>query len=287
VLWTSTRGHRVRIPVAVEFSDWSAPQYIAPGSRGPTVTTSFDVHADLPARVAVRPGGLLVPQALPLIVQQAQSSNFDPSEAVQVSIADGNTYAAFAIFAADCSDPAADIEMYIYYGSDIFVGASRVVGATQLLEAVHGLPWGEYTIYLYGANVPRGRATTYVHVWQSGAPPGPGSLAVAPATLAFGGAPAAPSAGADARHTVTATLSGLQVGGSPVPNRCARASAALGSVWLAGCAGCAAVELPCLLHAPHPPPQHSTAPWLPCAGLLTDRAARTRATPTLHAGTSA
>lgn len=166
VVWRSIKGHVVRIPIAVRFSDLAVPEYIKPVQRTPKFDYRYHVGADTATTVSIASEGIVAADVTELELQRTDSTDLDSPGVgkVEITVADGNAYFMVGILGADV-DPQADLDLHLYQGSTL-IGKSTSDSSTELLEAIDGLPAGVYTAYVYPYFLPAGSTTAYLHVWQ-------------------------------------------------------------------------------------------------------------------------
>lgn len=166
VVWRSSRGHSVRIPIAVRFADFVAPEYIRPVLRLPSFQQRYRIGANAATTVNIESVGITAAEITPVPVARVLTYDLNQPGVgkLDISVPEGNTYFAVGIFARDVAAQA-DLDLHLYQGTTL-IGKSASDSSTEMLEAVGGLPAGQYTAYVFPFSLPTETATAYVHVWQ-------------------------------------------------------------------------------------------------------------------------
>ena len=213
IVWTSDKGHVVRIPAVIRPVAMAAPTAVSG-----TGSVSYSVKFGYTGAFATGLRGLVAPQIVSGIVTQDPDQTFVPGDpagtvAIQVTIPAGTTYARFALFDADVA-AGSDIDLYVFDSAGSQVGTS---GSGTSAEEVNlnNPAAGVYTVYVHGWGLPSGNSPFKLHSWLLG------STAAGNATLT---APVAAVAGTTGIITVT-------------PAAALAAGKYLGSVTYSGAAG--------------------------------------------------
>lgn len=181
VVWRSSHGHAVRIPIAVTFSDFIAPEFIRPVLRLPSFDARFRLGADATTTVTIDNLGMVPADVRAVAVEQTESTNLTAPGVgkVDIVVPAGNTYFAVGVFGDDVGQ-GVDLDLWLYQG-DKQIGKSAGETSTETLEALQGLPAGTYTVYIYPYKLPAATATAYLHTWMLPNTGGAGSMKVRPA----------------------------------------------------------------------------------------------------------
>jgi hypothetical protein len=165
VIWRSTRGHSVRIPIAVKFNDFVAPSIIVPVQRSPSFQYRFKIGADASTTVNIKSLGMAAANVTELAVEQTTSTDLTAPGVgkAEITVPEGNAFFGAAIFNTDVP-VGVDLDLYIFQG-DTLIGFSNSDSSFELLEAADGLPVGTYTVYIYPASLPMESVKAYLHIW--------------------------------------------------------------------------------------------------------------------------
>jgi hypothetical protein len=210
VIWRSTRGHSVRIPIAVKFNDFVAPKVIVPILRLPSFEYRFKIGADASTTVNIKSLGMAAGAVTEVEVEQTTSTNLDAPGVgkVEVTVPEGTSYFAAAIFDSDVPR-GSDLDLYIFQG-DTLIGQSTSGSSFESLEAAGGLPAGTYTVYIYPAGLPVESVKAYLHIWLLPAT-APDPMQVSPSSVKV-------TAGDMSCCPITLSFSGLDIA-SEIPKR--------------------------------------------------------------------
>ena len=196
IVWTSDKGHTVRIPTVVRPVALAAPTAVS--SSGAAI--SYGVTFGYTGAFTAVPRGLVAAALTSGTVNQDPDQTFDPSDtagtvAILVSIPAGTTHARFSLFDADVA-AGSDIDLYVYNSSGAQVGGSG--GGTSAEEVNLSNPAaGTYTVYVHGWGLPSGTSAFKLHVWALGSADAGNMSVSAPASATLG-----------ATGTITITPSG-------------------------------------------------------------------------------
>lgn len=188
VVWRSSQGHAVRIPISVKFSEFVAPAYITPPLRLPAFEQRIRIGADAATTVAITNLGAHAGAVTPVQLKRQPDAavpnlNNTGVGKVEITVPPGNKYFAVGIFKDDVAS-STDLDLFLYQGSTE-LGRSAAEDSTEILEAVKGLEPGTYTAYIYPYSMPAASMTAYLHVWMlpSSGGAGSGVMQVSPASV--------------------------------------------------------------------------------------------------------
>ena len=167
IVWTSDKGHTVRIPTVVKPVALGAPATVSGTGSGLSYSVAFGYTGAFSATMR----GLVAAAVTSGTVTQDPDQTFNPADtagtvAIQVTIPAGTTYARFALFDADVA-AGSDIDLYVYNSGGAQVGSSG--GGTAAEEVNLSNPAaGTYTVYVHGWSLPSGSSPFKLHAWALG-----------------------------------------------------------------------------------------------------------------------
>lgn len=204
VVWQSSQGHIVRIPISVKFSEFVAPTYVRPIIRARDFEQRIKIGADVATTVTINNLGAKEADVTELRVEAqpdlpTPNLNATGVGKVDITVAPGTTYLAVAIFAED-TDQNTDLDLFLYRDGKE-VAKSQSDSSSEMLEVREGLQQGKYTAYVYPYGMKLISVRAYLHVWTlpatstsslmqvspSSVQTTPGDMSCCPITMSFNG----------------------------------------------------------------------------------------------------
>lgn len=188
ITWTSTAGHKARIPVVVKPVALAAPASVT----GTGAAQSFNVRFGYSGAFSATARGLVPPMVTPGSVAQDPDQTFDPADPtgtvmIPVTIPQGTTYARFALFDSDVL-AGADIDLYAYQGTTL-VGSSASGTSAEEVNLSFTAPTTAITelrVYVHGWGLPASASPFKLHQWNVGKTTAGNMTVTAPGTATSG-----------------------------------------------------------------------------------------------------
>ncbi len=165
--WSDTTGHYdVYSPIVVSGALFSGP--VAVTGSGESGSASFDVAFGYSGNYTAFPIGLLAAIVTSDNVEQDPDQSFDPddnfSNAHAIMVNPGTTVLRIAMPPESVSDPAIDLDLFLYDPSGNQVQASTSGGTDEFLEVTFPAP-GEWTVYVHGWQTAGPSADYQMYQW--------------------------------------------------------------------------------------------------------------------------
>ena len=218
IVWTSDKGHTVRIPTVIKPVALGAPAMVSGTGSG----LSYNVAFGYTGAFAATMRGLVGAAVTSGTVTQDPDQTFNPAEtagtvAIQVTVLPGTTYARFALFDADVA-AGSDMDLYVYNSSGVRVGMSSSGTSAEEINLDNPAA-GTYTVYVHGWGLPSGSSPFKLYAWSlSSADAGNVTITAPPSAVAgtTGTITLAPSAAlAPGKYLGSVVYSGIA--GLPAP----------------------------------------------------------------------
>ncbi len=186
--WTDKTGnYSVRSPISVNASLFQAPEEVE--GSGETGSTSFDVSFGYTGSYAAAAHGLEAATVTSDNVVQDPDQSFDPGDGYsnlhQFNLL-GTAYFRIAMPPEAVSDPAIDLDIFVYDPNGVQVASSTNGGTDELIDIA--LPMdGTWSVYVHGWQTVGPSANYDMYSWVISATPG-GNLTInsAPTAAAIG-----------------------------------------------------------------------------------------------------